>query len=265
MRFGTKKSEAPEEFDNDGLYLRNFKDGEQKVRFLQETDDWIEFREHYTSDRRSFPCTRDKDTCPGCTSDDEDVQRSSRKYATNVHVVKGNYVAPHRIPISLAKRMFARAERNDGTITNRDYIVMRSGKGLETDYDVEADDKYEVNIKALLKDGKDIEEILAKSFEENAPGQAAKPAKASRFEKDDEGDEVVPRSARRVVKDDEDEIPSETKSSAAEDDDLVLDEDALIDMTIPELKAIAAKAEVDIPAGAKKSTIIRLLLDEAGV
>jgi len=261
MRFGTKKSEAPEEFDNDGLYLRNFKDGEQKVRFLQECDDWIEFREHYTQDRRSFPCTRDKDTCPGCTSDDEDVVRSSRKYATNVHVVKGNYVAPYRIPISLAKRMFARAERNEGTITNRDYIVMRSGKGLETDYDVEADDKYEVNIKTLLKDGKDIEEILERSFEENAPGQ---PTKATRFEK--EGDEVVPRSARKP-KEEPEEFPSESVDVDVErdaDGDLILDEDALIDMTIPELKGVAAKAKVDIPAGAKKSVIIRLLLDEVG-
>jgi hypothetical protein len=259
MKFGQRKAEAPDEVDNDGLYLRNFKDGEMKVRFLQETDDWIEFREHYTADRRSFPCTREKDSCPGCTSTDEDVQRSSRKYATNVHIIKGNYVAPYRIPITLAKRMFARAERNEGTITNRDYIVMRSGKGLETDYDVEADDKYEVNTKALLKDGKDIEEILAKSFEENAPGQ--KP-KASRFEKDD-SDEVVPRSARKPKADDE-EFPSEAEVQSASADASVIDEEELFDMTIPELKGLAAKAGVDVPTGSKKSTIIKLLLDEVG-
>lgn len=274
MRFGTKKSEV-EESDSDGLYLRNFKDGDTKVRFLQETDDWIEFREHYTADKKSYPCTRDKDTCPGCNSASEDEARSSRKYACNVHVIKGNYVAPYRIPISLAKKMFTRSERNEGTITNRDYVVIRSGKFLETEYDVEGDDTYKVDIKALLKDGQDIEEILAKSFEENAPGHAKpkgrfeddddKPRSRRASRDDDEGDEVVPRSARRLAKEEEpEEFPSEAEAKGASAGDSVeVDEDELFDMTIPELKDLAVKAGVDIPSGAKKSSIIRLILEAA--
>jgi hypothetical protein len=251
VRFGQKKSEAPEEVDSDGMYLRGFKDGDLKVRFLQECDDWIVFREHYNKERRSFPCTGDKETCPGCTSEDDEVSKSSRKYATNVHVVKANYVAPYRIPITLAKRMFARSERNEGTITNRDYIISRSGKGLETEYDVEADDKYEVNIKALLKDGQDIEEILERAFEDNAPGQ---PKKSSSL-------------AREKAQEEEPPSDPEPKSESAGDsgDDEVIDEDALFEMTISDLKALAAKAGIDVPSTAKKSSIIRLLLDEAGV
>lgn len=308
MRFGTKKSETTET-ESDGLYLRNFKDGDTIVRFLQETDDWIEFREHYTADKKSYPCTRERDTCPGCNADSEDERKAGRKYACNVHVVKGNFVAPFRIPISLAKKMFTRSERNEGTITNRDYVVIRSGKFLETEYDVESDDKYKVDLKALLADGADIEEILAKAFEENAPkgdederparrrsrdddederparrrasrdddDEDERPARRRRQEEDDEDekprrrasrddddDEDVPRSARSKAKDDEDEFPSEAEAKSESDGDSVeIDEDELLDMTIPELKKLATKARIDIPSGAKKSEIIRLILAAA--
>lgn len=313
MRFGTKKSETTET-ESDGLYLRNFKDGDTIVRFLQETDDWIEFREHYTADKKSYPCTRERDTCPGCNSDNEEEKRSSRKYATNVYVVKGNFTAPFRVPISLAKKMFTRSERNEGTITNRDYVVIRSGKFLETEYDVESDDKYKVDLKALLADGGDIEEILGKAFEENAPGQKddedERPAKrrsrgdddederparrrasrddddederparrrASRDDddedekpkrrasRDDDSDEVVPRSARKAkVEEPEEEFPSEAEAESDSDGDSVeIDEDELFDMTIPDLKKLAAKAKIDIPSNAKKSEIIRLILAAA--
>jgi len=260
MRFGQRKEEAPE-VGGDGLYLRNFKDGDTTVRFLEEVNDWIEFREHYTRDRRSFPCTREED-CPGCTSDDDEVKQTSRKYAVNLQVVRGNgsYVAPHRIPVGVMKKMETRSERNEGTILSRDFIIMRSGKSFDTEYDVEADDKYEVNIKALRKEGLDIEEVLQAAFDENAPGQG----KPSRFEKDDEGDEVVPRSARKP-KVEEDEFPSEAEvqSDSADDSDVEIDEDELFDMTIPQLKGLAAKAKIDVPAGAKKSVIIKLLMESA--
>ena len=262
MKFGVRKEEAPDVGGGDGLYLRGFKDGDTTVRFLEEVNDWIEFREHYTADRRSFPCTR-QDDCPGCTSDDDKVKESVRKYAVNLQVVRSSnsYVAPHRIPVGIMKKMETRSERNEGTILNRDYIIMRSGKNFDTEYDVEADDKYDVNIKALRKDATDIEEVFSSMYEENAPGQQ----KSSRFEKDD--DEVVPRSARKakVV---QEEFPSESDVADDDDDadeDLVIDEDELFDMTIPQLKALAAKAKIDVPAGAKKSVIIKLLAAEATV
>ena len=261
LQFGQKKKDAPDDYDGDGMYLRGFKDGDTKVRFLEETDDWIVFREHYNKERRAFPCTEDKATCPGCTSDDDDVSRSSRKYATNVHVVKGNYVAPYRIPISLAKRMFARAERNDGKITDRDYIIMRSGKGLETDYDVDPEDKYDVNTKSLLKDGMDISEILERMFEENAPGVAA--PKKSRFEDKDE------KPARRAAKKEEPEedgepLPSEPEpksESAGDSEDVIeIDEDELYDMAVAELFDLAVKVGADVDGDEKKSDLIRKIL-----
>ena len=311
MRFGTKKSEAPE-VSGDGLYLRNWKDGDTLVRFLEECDDWIEFREHYTADKKSYPCTNDRSTCPGCTADSDDERKSSRKYATNVLFVKGNYVAPVRIPITLAKKMFTRSERNNGTITNRDYIVIRSGQFLDTEYDVESDDSYKVNIKELLKDAVDIEDVLVAAFEENAPGHRKeepksrrshddddeRPSRSRRRSRDDEDDDERPARRRsRDDDDDEDERPARARRSRDEDEDekparssrrsrddedeepevakedfpseaddesaVTIDEDELFDMTVADLKKLAAKADIDIPSGAKKSEIIRAILAAA--
>lgn len=246
MKFGQRKADAPEEPSGDGMYLRAFKDGDTKVRFLQETDDWIVFREHYNKDRRAFPCTGDQ-SCPGCSSNDEDVQRSSRKYATHVQVLKGNYVAPFRIPISLARRMFARAERNDGVITDRDYVIMRSGKGLETDYDVDPDDKYEVNTKALLKEAPSIDLILERMYEDNAPGGA--PVSKSSH-KEEEAEEPLPSKA-------------EAQSDSAGDSVIEIDEDELYEMSLSDLADLALKAGADVGSGDKKSDLIRKILATA--
>lgn len=254
MKFGQRKADAPEEVSSDGMYLRNFKDGEVAVRFLEECDEWIVFREHYTAERKSFPCTGDRDSCPGCTSDDDQVARSSRKYATNVWLPKNNMVLPFRIPITLAKRLFARAERNDGTITNRDYVVMRSGKGLEVEYDVEADDKYNVDLRPLLAQAKDIHEILAASYDEIWGEPKAEKTSALAKPK------AEPKA--KVEKDDAEEaFPSEPEVvSAAASDDLVIDEEALYDMGLPELVLLAEKEGLVLPNGSKKSDVIRALI-----
>lgn len=263
MRFGTKKSEAVES-DSDGMYLRNFKDGDTKVRFLQETDDWIEFREHYTSDKKSYPCTKDRDTCPGCNSEDEDERKAGRKYAANVHVVKGNFTAPYRIPVSLAKKMFTRSERNNGTITNRDYIIIRSGKGLDTEYDVESDDSYKLDIKALLADGLDIEEVLERAFEENAPKPDKPKAKTEERSARRSRNEDEDEAPARAKKDDEDEeFPTETARDTGESETVEIDEDALFDMTVAELKDLAEKGGIEIESGAKKSEIIKSIIAAA--
>jgi hypothetical protein len=252
MKFGQKKSEAPPLSDNGGMYLRNFKDGDTVVRFLQPTDDWIIFREHYTADRRSFPCTEDRDTCPGCTSEIESVQRASRKYGTNIWLPKNDIVLPFRIPMSLAKRMVAREERNDDGILNRDYVVMKSGKGMDTEYDVEADDKYAVDVASLLTKGMDVQEILSISYEE-VWGEA----KSSNIVK-------AAKEPEKVVE--PEEFPTETDQSdddAGSVEELVIDEDALYDMTLVDLKDLAVKAGLKVASNSKKSDVIRALLSSS--
>lgn len=258
MQFGQRKAEAPPLMEGSGNYLRAFKDGDTIVRFIEETDDWIVFREHYTTDRKSFPCTEDRDTCPGCTSDNESVQRATRKYATNVWLPKVDQVLPFRIPMSLAKRVFSRAERNEGIITNRDYVIMRSGKGMDTEYDIEADDKYTVDLKDLRSKGMDVQEILAESYNDiwGVKEDSAITKKADK-----------PRRERKVYVedlDDEDEVPTEPAASADEDDaagPVVIDEDALYEMTLVDLKDLATRAGVDVPENGKKSDVIRALIN----
>lgn len=245
MQFGTKRSEVSDDFS--GNYLRSFKEGSTQVRFLEEPDDWTAYREHFNKERRAFPCTGDRNTCPGCTSDDEEISRSSRKYATHVKVIKGDYVAPYKIPVSLAKRMFARAERNDGTITDRDYLIVRTGKGLDTDYDVDPGDKYAVNTSVLLKDAPDIEEIFTSMFEENAPGAKQ--------------DEVKAKANAKVDKDFEEEaFPSEPADEAG---DTVIDEDALFDMNLADLLELARRNKIDVPDNPRKSSLIRLIVESS--
>lgn len=181
MKFGTKKSEAPLAGGN-GIYMRNFPKGETKVRFLEEPDEWILYYEHYTTDGKAFPCTQETETCPGCTSEIESVQRRSRKYGTWVFNPQWNDTVPYKLAMTLANRLTARAERNGGTITNRDYVIIRSGEGLKTEYDVDQDERYVMDIDTLL--GKapmgSIEEVLQDMFSQvwGDPKQFDKPRKA---------------------------------------------------------------------------------------
>lgn len=253
MQFGQRRGDVTE-IESDGRYLRNFKKGEVKVRFLEETQDWITFREHYL-EGKSFPCTGDKDSCPGCTHPDEDVQRASRKYATNVYLVEVERVLPFRIPVSLAKSMDTRSDKNGGTILNRDYVVMRSGKGLETEYDVDSDERYAMDTKSLLKDGMDIQELLEESYNEVWGEKKEEPVK-----------EKTSRLGRGKAKAEEEpeEFPSEAKDSA-DDEDLVIDEEALYDMALADLIDLGTKVGIEGAEDMSKPSLIRSLLSEVGV
>jgi len=254
VSFGQRKADAPPIMEGSGRYLRNFKDGDTVIRFIEEPDDWIVFREHFTVERKSFPCTEDRDSCPGCTSDIESEQRATRKYGTNLWLVKSDLVLPFRIPMSLAKRVFSRAERNEGVITNRDYVVMKSGKGMDTEYDIESDERYNVNLKDLLSKALDIQEILSESYDEIHGEKEDSPiVKAA----------TKPKDPRKVyVEDlDEEEFPSEPEPAAEEDaGSVVIDEDALYEMNLVELKDLAKRARVKVPSTAKKSDVIRALI-----
>ncbi len=233
MQFGTKKADATTQVVDGGevlKYLRNFREGDNEVRFIDEVDDWISFSEHYSADGKSFPCTLDKQSCPGCTSEIEKVQRASRKYATNVKLVGNGMVLPFRIPMSLAKKLFNRAERN-GTITNRDYIVMREGKGLDTEYDLEQGDRGEVDLSALREQSMDIEDVLVTAYEE------------------------VWGPINQEEK--EEEIPFDTS------DEVEIDEATIRQMKRDQLIALATENEIDIDTDGSRKEILETILEAA--
>lgn len=177
MKFGSKFGEtntAPRAGGGGGKWIKTLKEGETRMRFLQEIDEWVVYYEHYNPAGTSFPCTGDRDTCPGCTSTNERMKSASRKVAVNA--VVGNYQDVYKLPITLVNRLKIKSERNGNTITDRDYIITRIGKDKDTEYDVESGNALPIDTSAY--ELMNIESMLETQFEENWPdfsaGQAPK-------------------------------------------------------------------------------------------
>jgi len=176
MQFGTPVKDKPfgESFGSDNVdYLRTLKEGQSLVRFIYPLDSngWIGYFEHFNpANKRSVPCLRDEDgsnsKCGACNSDSKDFRYASRKVATNVQLVDKNIV----IPIKMSQRLFEaierRAERDDGDVTKRDYLITRSGKGVDTTYDVDREDAYDADIDALQDESSDVRTILKGQYED---------------------------------------------------------------------------------------------------
>lgn len=204
MTFGVRAKDAPEP-DFEGSYLRSFRAGDTTVRFCEETQDWIMFWEHFNSDQKAYPCTGDRKTCPGCNSEDERERKASRRYASTVKLVdqKNDAYMPVRIPVSVYKKMVTRSERNDGTILNRDYIIIKEGKGLDTEYDVEADRAYAIPLKDLKANIFDVEIVLQAMFNEIWP-ELAEPTngkdaqKAPKVENESQDEEITEADLKKM-------------------------------------------------------------------
>lgn len=251
MQFGKRKADAPPR--GTGNYLRRFPKGETKVRFIDEPDDWIEYWEHFTPDRKGFPCTEERDTCPGCTSSNEAVRKASRKYAANVHLVKTGQVLPHIIPVSLADRFSTRAERNDGTLLTRDYVVIRSGDGFDTEYDVDQEDKYEVDFKALRAKAEiDIQDCFREAFID-VWGDLNKTGSPS-----DIPDEHTPGDADPPTE------PAGQSASAADQGDVVLGEKQIRAMDKAQLRSVCDTAGLSYDPEDTASELVDKLLAAFG-
>jgi hypothetical protein len=261
MQFGTRKADAPEQSGN---YLRNFQKGETLVRFTQEVDDWWLFYEHYNSAGRSFPCTEDRNTCPGCTSHDEKVSDRKRKYASQLLLVKKGVVLPYRLPVTLADRMTVRSERNGGTILNRDYVVLKSGTGFDTEYDVDQEDKYPVDLDELKKKVTiDIQVALQDSFKENSPEGVSKAPRADRssIKSEEETGRVKTSSPG------EDDVPPtepQGQSDEAAGDDVDLTEAQVRRMDKASLHALCDKAGISYDEEDTRSELADKLIAKFG-
>lgn len=228
MKFGTARKDVVEYTNKD--WLHSFKKGETKVRFLQECDDWILFREHYTIEGKSFPCTNSRETCPGCMSEIEKVNKSSRKYAANVLNLATGRVQAYKMPITLANRLTARAERNNGSIITRDYNIIRTGDGLETEYDVEQDEKYDIDINQYKSSFVDIEAILSESFQE-VWGSVS---------------EVTDKPAAKKVQEVPPFKPTVVSQAPLEDEEIEVDEETVRSMKRADLVLLYSKAGVEV-------------------
>ncbi len=166
MKFGRRAAEAPER-DSNNTFIRRLKKGDNRVRILQEIDDWIEYYEHFNPEGFSFPCTGERSTCPGCTSNNDRMKKASRRYATNA--LRNGYVEVIQIPSTLKDRLVTRSERNGGTLLDRDFTLIKSGDMLETEYDYDQEPKSQLDLSMYAPQMHDIEALLRQQFREAWP------------------------------------------------------------------------------------------------
>ena len=296
MKFGTKSNDigdikkAIKAGTGGNTYIAYLKSGkDMKARFLTQPTEWLKYREHYSDATKFFPCTNDKNTCPGCTSDNEKMKRASTRYLANVLDVETSKVIPLKLPLDLANRLITRYERNNNDMTNRDYLLIRTGSDFNnTEYDCEQEDKSPLDVSRYANQLHDLESLLVASFEEAFGTIPTASPKASGwddtvFDKDTTSDvdagtvtmvPSVPGSTPMEQKKNLEESGAPAPTSAPvthggepEADGEFISEDALRAMDHVSLGEVYIKAGVALPESYDKMTIdalVDILIAEAG-
>lgn len=133
--------EDSKDFGGD-IWIKTFKDGETRIRFCQEPNKFVKWTEHYWRPAGYFPCTKQVD-CVGCINPDEEVSKVRLQYYVNAMNDQGQ-LNVFRLGVKLKKYLDGRIDRF-GTIMDRDFTIIREGKGLETSYTGEPGEKYELD------------------------------------------------------------------------------------------------------------------------
>lgn len=253
MKFGSAKANetaAESGGGGNGKYIRSFRDQETNLRFLDELDTWYAYWEHFDQGKsRSFPCTRDRNTCPGCTSENERTASAAKRYLVNaIREFKGKeYVDLFKVPVSLMEAINRRNDQ-DGSITARNYTIVKMGKGTDTKYMLEWDDKSRIDFDKYAADKQDFEEALMNAYVEVwGPPDLAEPAKpavqVARVEEKPKAKSESPFEA-----DPPSEPKAATEQDAAEDDeDEVISEDALRKMGSEQLVELYGRCGIEVP------------------
>jgi hypothetical protein len=148
------RSQGGDDFGGDDIWIKGFRDGATRVRFLLEPDDMVHYREHFHKQGVGyFPCARKKDTepksnCVGCIHPDAEVNKRQHRYASNAIDEKG-YQQIYKLGSRLHGIMQGRFQRTlpVNTICDRDYTIVRSGKDFnEITYFPEPGDVYPMTL-----------------------------------------------------------------------------------------------------------------------
>jgi hypothetical protein len=205
LKFGKSKEEALAEPAPSGgggaSFMKYCKKGDNQVWILDEPDKWVWYWEHFNPGGFPFPCTNDRDTCPGCTSEVEKMKKASRKIAFNAF--DGEYTNVWKVPKTVAEKLETRHERR-GTITDRPYmitqLVTQVGNKTNYDYDIEAGspDDMSMDLTEVEQYKTDPETMLAQAYEDawgdDAKVRATK-AQASQAVAEDDVKSKIARAA----------------------------------------------------------------------
>jgi hypothetical protein len=173
-------------------------DDPMTVRFLHEPDTWFEFFEHFDeTKKRFFVCV---DGCEYCADD----QRPSKRVLASVVLTDEGKVVPLAMPAMLVNRMLNKYDKY-ATVMDRDYELVRTGQGFDTEYDVtpEAPNKMKLSRFELLDpveilesmapdsddDDDDDEDEAPRSKSKSRPAPKRRPVDEDEDEDDDEDDE----------------------------------------------------------------------------
>lgn len=147
------------------VFIKYFGDGDTKVRPLQSTKDWQTYEAHFNRAHKvGFPCGYEAgfESCIGCASDSPEVKETSVKSCAPFIDEKG-YLSVFEFGPAV-KKLFKFNESRKGTILDRDYVVNRSGKGFDTEYALDFDERSEIDPPAGLDD-LDIGALLLERYE----------------------------------------------------------------------------------------------------
>lgn len=253
MRFGTSYTEDRQNAaaGSGGKWIKGWKSGETKVWFLEELNDWTTYYEHFNqSKQRFYPCTGDKENCPGCTSDVEDERSASKRYLVNCRV--GSYVDLYKIPASLIDSITRAADRDSGSLMKRPFLVIKTGKGkngTNYDFDREERESYPGELDEDLGKIQDHQEALRAAYEEvwgpiedEAEAPQTKPRRRSPAKPKPE----EPPAQKPT----DDDPPSEPQPEepGAEEEDEVLSEDQVRAMSADDLLDLYERCGIEVSA-----------------
>lgn len=269
MAFGQKFDKASAEKSSDDVSTASiwgFPAGSTTIRLLDDLDDWTEYWEHYDQAvKRYFPCTGEQSTCKGCTNN----MSSSHRWLANAFIVetdgkaKPGYVNLFKFPKSIMTKVIRHADRK-GTLLTHDYEVIRSGSGMDTEYDLERGDESDFDFDKQEAFKLNHEETLQTVYDEymtasanannatvvvNNSTSVAKPKASSPITV--KGEKSTP-SAEQVAAAEAGDPPSEPQAPAStdegnEEEDMILSEEQIRAMNYEEVTSLAKKAGMEVP------------------
>lgn len=302
MAFGDKVA-SDSRAAGGGEWIRYFRDEETQIRIIPAeavnrqgrtvygTAAWPQEYEHFDiSIPTSFPCT-EEDDCIGCTSDSKEVRDKKRRIYFHALDAEG---APriYRMGPQLYNRLKMKEQRalskdpkNLQPLSDRDYIILRTGQKLNTEYDAEPGEAYEVDFPEELPDiaealqsayddaveasenfaDEDLEEeeepIRARTSKKRAspePEEAPRKKKIARtkvVQDEDEEEEEAPAPRKRAAKKNE---PAPEEESEGLGDNPT--EEEMHGASTADLRDYLTRFEIEFPPRAPRRRLIEIAL-----